>query len=116
MGIFAWLMLVVTSVAAAPMGMQAQDAQSIQAATSISGVHCHNDGLAGDSAADVHQRADCCGGQAVPGCHCPAMCVSAVPATLTMLATVRLSISYRMPPQIVAPAPNSAPPLRPPLV
>ncbi|MEO7198667.1 MAG: hypothetical protein ABIY56_00445 [Dokdonella sp.] len=117
MGVLAWLMLVVTSVAAAPMGMQAQDAQPIQATTSITGTnaHCHDGGPASDSAAHLHHQPDCCGSQAMPGCHCAAMCASAVPTTLTMIAAVRLSTSYRMPPRIVAPAPNSAPPLRPPL-
>ena len=117
MGVLAWLMLVVTSVTAAPMGMQAQDAQPMQAATSITGTsaHCHDDGPANDSVVSVHHHADCCGSHVAAGCQCPAMCVSVVPTTLTMIAAVRLSTRYRMPPRIVAPAPTSAPPLRPPL-
>ena len=116
MGVLAWLMLVVTSVAASPMGMHAQDAQPMQMATSIAGSHCHDGEPASDSAAHLHQQPDCCGSQAMPGCHCAAMCAGAVPTTLTMIAAMRLSTSYHRSPRIVALSPNSAPPLRPPLV
>ena len=116
MGVLAWLMLVTTSLAAAPMGMQAHDAPPIHAATSVAGDRCHHDGLAMDSAASTHHLAGCCGSQAMPGCHCAAMCASAVPATLTMIAAAPVSISYDMPPRIMAPSPDTAPPLRPPSI
>ena len=116
MGVLAWLMLVATSLAAAPMGMQGQDAPSIHAATSIPAEHCHHGELANNSAVGVHHQPDCCGSPAVLGCHCPAMCASAVPATLTMITTVPLSPSYSALLRITAPSPNAAPPQRPPLV
>ena len=116
MGVLAWLMLVTTSLAAAPMGMQGQDGPSIHPATSASAERCHHGELANNSATGIQHQPDCCGSQAVPGCHCAAMCASAVPTTLTMIASVRLSAGYHMRPRIAAPSPNSAPPLRPPLI
>lgn len=116
MGILAWLMLVVTSAIAAPMEMPSQSAQPAEAAASMTGAHCHDGGPTSDSAMGVYHQADCCGSPVALGCQCPTMCISVVPTPLAMIAAVQLSTSYRMPPRIVAPAPNSAPPLRPPLV
>ena len=117
-GVFAWLMLVTTSLAAAPMGTQAQDAQSIHAAASTTAAHCRDDGPASDSAAaaGIHHQAGCCGGWAVPSCHCAAMCASAVPATLALIAAMPLSAGYDMPSRLMAPSPNTAVPLRPPAI
>jgi hypothetical protein len=114
MSVFAWLMLVITSVTAAPGGMPVPDASSVHAATSMAGDRCHHDGPATRSVAAVHHLADCCGGHAASGCHCPAMCATVVPAALAMIAPMPLSVRYGMPLQALAPSPDTAPPLRPP--
>jgi hypothetical protein len=113
MSVFAWLMLVITSVRAAPEGLFALNASSVHVATSMAGGHCHHDESAADAAA-VHHSADCCGGHAAALCHCPAMCATVVPAATAMIAPVPLLARYGMPLQMLAPSPYTAPPLRPP--
>jgi hypothetical protein len=114
MGLLAWLMLVATSLSAAPTGMP-MDAAPVHAAASVTGVHCHQHMLAKGSAATAHESV-CCSGHAVAGCYCAAMCVSTLPTALKMIAAVPLSARYDMLPPLVAPSPNSMPLLRPPSI
>jgi hypothetical protein len=42
------------------------------------------------------------------------MCATVVPAALAMIVPMPFSVRYGMPLQVLAPSPDTAPPLRPP--
>jgi hypothetical protein len=118
MGVLAWLMLVATSLTAAPLGMEGHTAHSTHAVIAAVGEHCHH-GMhdAGSSGSCCDDHAGCCGGQAGLGCHCASMCSSALPTcSTTITGSSVLGAIYGAPARISAPSPATAPPLRPPTV
>lgn len=117
MGVLAWLTLVATSLAAAPLGIPIQAHASKHAAisTSVPGAHCQQSVFEKDSASAARES-DCCDGPAVRGCYCAAMCVSTLPTAVKMITAVPFSARYSMPQPLLAPSPNSIPLLRPPLI
>lgn len=119
MGVLAWLMLVVNSLAAAspPMTGVAQG-QGHAMAAPMAAVGAHADRL-GSMATAVSISADqagCCGELASDHGACAAICTTALaPATATALTPLALTATYAMPRRISPPSRVAAPPLRPPL-
>jgi hypothetical protein len=117
MGALAWLMLVSTSLLAAPMSMSGHHVSSVQGVVLATSYHCPPDGTTTDAVPAHVASADCCTGHnAMSGCHCATMCANLAPFTLPLIAEVPLSVVYDMPSRVTAPSPNTAPPLRPPSI
>ena len=116
MAVLAWLMLVINTVAAAPMGMAAAPPSlSMHAPVAAAGAHC-------DHAAPV-QPPHCCddqvddrGGAAYAYCGCLATCVAVLPSAAVDLAATAITATYASAPVAAAPLLASAPPLRPPQI
>ena len=124
LGVLAWLLLVVNSLAAAPLGMMnglhahtlhaavatvsqrvPVAAPAMAASASCAGHSCCND------------QAGCCDGLTAHGCSCAAMCSSSLPPeSLMALAPATIRTTYAIPPALSAPSLHAAPPLRPPAV
>ena len=64
MGVLAWLMLVTTSLAAAPLSPQAYTVHSRHAAVAAVGEYCHHDTAAKTSRSCCADHNGCCGGLA----------------------------------------------------
>ncbi len=116
MGMLAWLMLVINSLAAAPMGMMgAPHSHAMYAAVAATTAHCHHDMAVKQSRHSCGDQAACHGGMTEGTCHCAAMCSTTLPpATAVVLASTVTSNRYAMPLPGGAPSLNTAPPLRPP--
>jgi hypothetical protein len=118
MGVLAWLMLVINSLAAAPMDMTGV-AHSHAMHVTVAAVSEH-----GHHHVAVHGSRSCCdnhdGGQSGLmdyTCHCAAMCsTTLLPSATVVLTSVAITGSYTMPLARSAPSLNTAPPLRPPAV
>ena len=112
MGALAWLMLVINSLAAAPMGMvEGAHSPAMHATAATIGEHSHPRGSCCDD------QGSACGDMAGFTCHCVAACSTALPtagmAVLTPLAT---TVRYAVLLPRSAPSLDNAPPLRPPAV
>lgn len=114
MGVFAWLMLATTSLAAAPANMDMSATHATQAAAASTSDACHDAMPASTPAIPDHHRPDCCGGQTSVVCHCAAMCASVVPAQIRMIVASSVRPNYDRRADIDAPTPARASPLRPP--
>ena len=123
LGALAWLLLVINSLAAAPLGMAAGSAShnapapaavahaAIVATPAMLAAHARCDD---DSCCD--KQAGCCDGLAAHGCSCAAMCSASLPPeSLITLAPAAIGRSYALPPSLSAPSLHAAPPLRPPV-
>lgn len=110
-GALAWLMLVINSLAAAPMGMTGvPHSHPMHATVAEVCEHGHHDVV-------VKASRSCCGGMTGHACHCAAMCSATLPpAAVVVLVSVSITNSYAMPPPSSASSLNTAPPLRPPAV
>ncbi len=108
MGVLAWLMLVVSSLSAAPMGMTgSSDALSVNATVTAVIQHSRS-----DAGADL---VTCCGGNATQACHCVAMCSATLPSLMAIVpAPSELTVSYGMLLTDGAPSLVTTPPWRPP--
>ena len=123
MSVLAWLMLVIQSVAAAPMSMpMASHAQAehpmvaAAAAHAAHGMHCHHAATSTATDSCCHHSADCCNG-AVGQCACAAMCATALLSRAALMpASMALTATYAMPSGMTAPSGTNEPPLRPPAV
>jgi len=116
MGMLAWLMLVINSLAAAPMGMSGMP-QSHPMRTTVAAVSepCHHPVAARMSRSCCGDQAGCCDGMAGHACTCTALCNTTLPpAAGGVLTAVALTASYAMPLPVSAPSLNTSPPLRPP--
>jgi hypothetical protein len=114
LAVLAWLMLVSSFLAAAPMAMGMHGgAAHAMAATSVAPQH--------DSARSNHPAASmpghaCCGDQMAQGCHCHSVCGSVLHSVAVVVpAPVLFVVVYGSPSPVRAPSPNTAVPLRPPL-
>ena len=118
MGALAWLMLVINSLAAAPMGMMGSPHSHV-VHTTIAAVseHCHHHVAVKGSRSCCDDQAGCCDGITGHGCNCAAMCSTTLPpAAAVIMASVATTARYAMPLPSSAPSLNTAPPLRPPAV
>jgi hypothetical protein len=117
-GVLAWLMLVVNSLAAAPMGMAGMPHSHVmQATVAAAGEHGHHDVAVQASRSCCDDQDGCCGGMTGHTCNCAAMCSTTLPPVAAgVLASVAITASYAMPLPSSAPSLNTAPPLRPPAV
>lgn len=119
MGVLAWLMLVINSLAAAPMGMTGVP-HSHPMHTTVAAVseHCHHHAAANKAARSCcDDQAGCCGGMTGHNCNCAAMCGTTLPPEpAVVLVSAAVTARYAMPLPSSAPSLNTAPPLRPPAV
>jgi hypothetical protein len=118
MGVLAWLMLVTSSLAAAPLGMEGHTVHSRHAVVAALGepsYHGAHSAIARLSCCD--DSAGCCAGQAGNSCNCATACNNALPSAFAaVLGSSALGVAYGAPSRITAPSPYTAPPLRPPAV
>lgn len=116
LSVLAWMMLMSTSASATPSGMGVTAMPAGQAVASMDTAQPADLSVMTHG---VHGTLDasCCGGHLSPGCGCHSACGSALPP---MAAFVAMSASFEMiyarRSLIPAPAPNPAPPWRPPSV
>lgn len=125
LGVLAWLMLVVNSLAAAPLGMTAGlHAHAPHAALAVV---AHAAPVSTPAMPAVHASCDdrsccngqvgCCDGLTAHGCSCAAVCSTSLPpVSLMALVPAAMGTSYALPPVLSAPSRHAAPPLRPPAV
>jgi hypothetical protein len=118
MGALAWLMLVITSLAAAPLDMGRAHAHAMDGLTAAVGEPLHHQGQSQAPSHDCCAQHDgCCGHQAGHACGCVGMCASAVPPTPASLIAAWTGRSlYDRAMRVHAPSVVAAPPLRPPSV
>jgi hypothetical protein len=118
LGMLAWVLLVVNSLAAAPMGMAGVPrSHPVHITVAVVSEHCHHHVASNGSRPCCDAQHGCCGGATGHACHCAAMCNSTLPpATVVVLAAVAMTARYAMPLSVMAPSLNTAPPLRPPAV
>jgi hypothetical protein len=119
MGVLAWLMLVINSLAAAPMGMMGMPhSHPMHTTVAAASEHCHHHVAANKTTRSCcDDQAGCCGGITGHTCNCAAMCsTTLLPAPAVVLISTAIPARYAMPLPRSAPALNTAPPLRPPAV
>jgi len=118
MGVLAWLMLVVNSLAAAPMSMTGMPhAQAMQSAMVAASEHGQHDMAVKHAASSCGDQAGCHGSVTDGSCHCAAVCgTTLLPATTVVLASAATRAGYAMPLPSSAPSLHDAPPLRPPAI
>ncbi|HUW28085.1 MAG TPA: hypothetical protein VMV97_05685 [Sulfuriferula sp.] len=122
MSVLGWLMLVINSLAAAPMGMTGMPHSHSMHATvaAVSEPHCHHQvevAPAKPAGFCCGDQAGCCGGPTSHHCACAVLCVTALPPAMARgLATTAITAGYVMPLQINTPTLATTPPLRPPAV
>jgi len=114
LAVLAWLMLISSSLAAAPMAMGMHGgAAHAMAATSV--VLHHDSALSSHPAANMPDHA-CCGDRMAQGCHCHSVCGSVLHSVAVVVPVpVLFVVVYGSPYTVRAPSPNTAVPLRPPL-
>ena len=119
MGVLAWLMLVINSLAAAPMGMTGMPhSHPMHTTVAAASEHCHHHVAANKAARSCcDDQAGCCGGMTGHTCNCAAMCSTTLPPEPAVaLVSAAITARYAMPLPSSAPSLNTAPPLRPPPV
>ncbi|HEY8329068.1 MAG TPA: hypothetical protein VIO59_11565 [Rhodanobacter sp.] len=117
MGVLAWLMLVVNSLAAAPPQMAGMpQAHAMTAPMAAVGTHPDQVGSMTTAAFTGADPVDCCGQLVAHHGACAAICITALtPAAAVALTPVASTAAYAMPRRISPPSLVTAPPLRPPL-
>lgn len=118
MGVLAWLMLVINSLAAAPMGMTGvPHSHAMHATVAAVSEHCHHHVAVKGSRSCCDDQAGCCGGMMGHTCNCAAMCSTTLPPEPAVaLISTAITARYALPLPSSAPSLNTAPPLRPPAV
>jgi hypothetical protein len=119
MGVLAWLMLVINSLAAAPMGMTGvPHSHAMHATVAAASEHGHHHVAVNKASRFCCDNQDgCCGGMTGHTCSCAAMCgTTLLPGAAVVLTPTAIIASYAMPLPGSAPSLNTAPPLRPPAV
>ncbi len=113
MGVFAWLMLVINSLAAPPMSMiDGAHAQVMHATAAASEQSPHR--LATERSC-CDDRVAACGDATGFTCHCVAMCSTALPTAGVAIPTpIATTARYAVLLPDSAPLLDTAPPLRPP--
>lgn len=116
MGVLAWLMLVVNSLAAAPPQMAGMSqAHAMTAPMATVGTHADQVGPMTAAMTAGADPVDCCGQLAAHHGACAAICITALtPAAAVALTPLALTAAYAMPRRISPPSLVAAPPLRPP--
>ena len=121
LGVLAWLMLVVNSLAVAPLSMAAGHVfhpatPAVHAApASTSAMLAVR--ASGDDGSCCSTHPACCSGLAGHGCSCAAACSASLPpGALMALASAGIGSTYALLPSLSAPSRQAAPPLRPPAV
>ncbi len=114
MALLAWLMLVSTSLFAAPMLM---GAAGVPQAVPTTSSHQHQ-GMAGmHQGSTLTSDMTCCNAHMVHGCDCHSLCGNVLsPSAVLTPAPLMLAATHGPLFQRRAPAPNTVPPLRPPSV
>jgi hypothetical protein len=117
-GALAWLMLVVTSLVAAPPDMEGPAAHAMHAAVAtVDGHDAHDTRDSAPPEACCGDHATGHGDQAGLHCHCASTCSSALPSFPGVnVHAIGLVMAYDMASRANAPSPATAPPLRPPAV
>lgn len=112
MAVLAWLMLVSTSLAAAPMLMGTDAApQAVQTTSS----HQHQGMASMQQGPTLTSDMSCCNDYTVPGCSCHSLCGNVLsPVAVLAPAPMMFAATYARLFDRRAPAPNAVPPLRPP--
>jgi hypothetical protein len=118
MGVLAWLMLVIQSVAAVPSTNMpvASHARPVHTQVATAEHHAHGCLIAAASTAAscCQHPADGCGGSTGP-CACTAACATAdLPRVSLAVPPAEVGVVHALPPQLAAPAGANALPLRPP--
>lgn len=118
MAVLAWLMLVVNSLAAAPMGMTGvPHSHAMQTTMTAVSEHRHHRAAAMGATSCCDDHAGCCDGMAGQACHCAAMCsTTLLPGPAVVVASTEAASVYAVPLPLRAPSLDTAPPLRPPAV
>lgn len=116
LGLLAWLMLLLGSLTAAPLGMTHAHA----APGSQAGAMAAEPTQAGMahllSQDDCHHAHDhCCGDAPGHACGCAGLCASAVPPMPGVMTALPATLAYAPPLRVRAPSTPRVPPLRPPL-
>ena len=126
MGALAWLMLVINSLAAAPLGMTGMPhAHPVHAtAAAVGGPAISGPAVIGHvqqvvpmaaPASAGADHADCCGGPDTRHCACAAICATALaPMAVVALTPLATTTIYAIPLRLSPPSLATAPPLRPP--
>ncbi|WEN15766.1 hypothetical protein PY254_03580 [Rhodanobacter sp. AS-Z3] len=115
MGVLAWLMLVTTSLAAAPREMGGHSAHVTHVTVAAVGHTCHHGATAKSSPSSCLDDG-CCGDLAGHSCHCATMCSSVLPAAPAVIASpTTVALVYGQPSSVSTPSPDTGPPMRPPL-
>jgi hypothetical protein len=119
LGLFAWLMLVLTALHASPSPPARAAAPAMAGMLHGMPEHAAHAGHAVAAAGQLAghaQPADCCDGTAMLHCNCAAMCGIVLPAMAAMiLPSTPLATIYRPLPTPAAPTLSLTPPLRPPV-
>ena len=113
----AWLMLVLSSLGAAPLGMAHAHAAPGLDADAMASEPAHP-GMAHTLSRDDcnHAHDHCCGDAPGHVCGCAGLCASAVPALPAgALTALPVTLAYAPPLRVRAPSTPRVPPLRPPL-
>ena len=114
LSVMAWLMLVSSSLVAAPMLMGANGAtQGVQTESS----HQHHDMATMQQGSMLAPDLSCCNDHMVQGCNCHSLCGNLLsPVSVLAPASMSFAAVYAQVFDPTAPAPNTVPPLRPPSV
>ena len=121
LGALAWLLLVINSLAAAPLGMVAGHASHTALAAVAHAAPVAMPGMpvvhaGSDDRSCCNGQTGCCDGLTAHGCSCAAMCSASLPPeSLMTLASAGIGLTYALPPSLSAPSLHAAPPLRPPV-
>lgn len=116
MGVLAWLMLVVNSLAAAsPQMAGMSQAHAMTAPMAVVSAHADQVGPMTAAMSTGADPVDCCGELVAHHGACAAICTTALtPAAAVALTPVALTAAYAMLRRISPPSLVTAPPLRPP--
>lgn len=116
LGLLAWLMLVLSSLATAPFGMAHAHAAPESGADTMAAEPAHP-GMAHMLSQDdsTHVHDNCCGGDLGQACGCFGLCASAVPPMSAGVTALPIALAYAPPLRVRAPSTPRVPPLRPPL-
>jgi hypothetical protein len=116
MALLAWLMVVVTSLTAAPLGAVRHPAHAARTTVVTADECCHHDTHA-KTAQSCTDHVGGCGGSGGHACGCAAMGASMLPSVVASIATAMIvALRYGTPDPGRALASMTAPPLRPPAV
>ncbi|MGN2251881.1 hypothetical protein ACFWZ4_00700 [Frateuria sp. GZRe12] len=116
LGLLAWLMLVLSSLGTASLGIAHAHAAPASHAGAMAAAPTHPGMAHMLSQDDCHHAHDhCCGDALGHACGCAGLCASAVPPMPGVITALPATLAYAPPLRVRAPSTPWAPPLRPPL-